>query len=273
MTREDQTAVNELKPLAPANSPDFHPGSDFVRSDELPTPAPSGAVPLELDSPAPLPSPTPSAVPTLAEPDELAALDSAALNEEPKAPAKPEKRKKERIEADEEVRTIDEIETIDQDSQAIWGQFGLVRALNYDGAFVYYPAAGFRYGITLGRMLFVSRAKAQDTLTLELSAMAFRITGYLSDDTIDSYTVASGVASLRYTILTSDLMGIFAYAGYNPRRVIANSGDVRDQATGNLQQPQAAAGLGVIFRLGPGWEARIEGGVDTLIAMGIGLRF
>ncbi len=269
---EERVAIDELKEFAPSSAVTAPQPSDFSRSDELPlvTPTPSAtpSVEAELENQS-------APLPTLSEKDELDELDSAQLNEEPEE--KPENSKKyERIQSEDEVRTIDDIESMDQENQALWGQFGMIRALNYNGEFVYYPAGGLKYGITLGRMLFVSKAKVQDTLTLELSAMMFRVQGYYTEETLDSYTVGSGVASLRYTVLMSENLGFFVYGGYNPRRVITSGdegGAVHDNAMSNLGQPQVAAGVGLVFRLGPGWEARIDAGLDTLVAMGVGIRF
>jgi hypothetical protein len=158
---------------------------------------------------------------------------------------------------------------IERHHQQISGEFGFLRNNSVGGSTGggYYIAGGFRYGLTVGRMLFVKRANAQDSITLEGGAFIYKI---LAENN-DAYTVVSFIPTLRYNIVLSDNFGIFFYGGAMINRVAAAT-NATDAGLESLTSILPAGGGGLIFQLGPNWDVRVDAGIDMLSA-GLMLRF
>ena len=174
--------------------------------------------------------------------------------------------------------SIEEADPIDRDHHALTMQLGFLHNLNSEEKPVYFTGIGLRYGLTLGRMLLLSRPKLQDSLTLEGSAFLYKIANYTQDD--DAYTVMPLIGTVRYTVMTSDHFGFFFYGGIGKNLVtptaFPENADAdaltQGEAVEILTRPVTAAGAGLLFKLGPGWEIRADVGLD-MIATGLMLRF
>ncbi len=260
---------------------------DFFRSDDMtpPAPSPSAAPQPEIpDAPAPVASPpaeeekrAPAEEPLPDTEEYDAELDAGSS---PSPNGKPSDRIAGRVsrnEDDEEVYDpsalqIEEVDPIDINRHALAGQFGFFKNLTSAGLPTYFTGGGVRYGLTLGKMILLSRPKLQDDFTIEGGIFMYRINGYANET--DSFSVLPLVATARYTIHTSENFAIFFYGGVmkNQASNTGPEGDTTADSLATLRTPVTSAGGGMIFRLGPGWEARADLGMD-MIAMGLVVRF
>ena len=255
---------------------------DFFRSDDLPIPLPSS-------SPNPVPEPALSNAPPLQpeartpaeEPlpktDEYDAELDTGSSPAPDGTAADASERTVSHESDDDAVDpsavqIEEVEPIDIHRHAVSVQFGFLKNLTAAGLPTNYAGAGIRYGFTLGKMLLLSKPKLQDAFAIEAGIFSYRINGYI--DPNDSFSVVPIVVTARYTIHTSESFALFFYGGVMQNRVSISGAALpsSDASLATLQTPVTAGGGGMIFRLGPGWEARADIGMD-MIAMGLVLRF
>ncbi|MCM2322316.1 MAG: hypothetical protein NDJ90_03545 [Oligoflexia bacterium] len=138
----------------------------------------------------------------------------------------------------------------------------------------YFTGAGLRYGITVKKLLFLHSAESQDSLALEGGIFNYNITGYVEAQ--DSFMVLSPTGALRYNIYFRDDFGIFFYGGLAYHYATATS-DIPSAAEAAetallLSGITPALGAGLVFRVGPNWDARIDAGLD-IVGLSLMLRF
>jgi hypothetical protein len=165
--------------------------------------------------------------------------------------------------------TVDEVNSLDPNLQWLTASFGFFRNYGADGQSAYFTGGGLRYAVTLGKSLFLRRAHAQDSLALEAGAFYYKILNFQGNN--DSYAVVPLIGTLRYNILFGENFGIFFYGGIMQNNVTSVVGGNED-AKAVLSSVFPAAGAGILFRVGPSWDARVDLGIES-IGLGLVLRF
>lgn len=152
-----------------------------------------------------------------------------------------------------------------------WISAGLayLRGVNADGQPYYFSTGSLRYGLNLGRRVFVKSSKVQDSLTLETGFYLYKAINFAADG--DAYTVLSVPGTLRYNLMYGENFGIFLYGGVLQGLVLSATAST-DAALGALGATQIAAGGGLLFQLGPSWYTRLDLGIDN-VGMALVLRF
>lgn len=165
--------------------------------------------------------------------------------------------------------TIDEVTPLDPNHQWLTASFGY-----FNNAGSLFAGGGLRYGLSLGKMIFLRRAHVQDSIVVEGGAFFYKIINFQSEG--DSYSVLPLVGTVRYNILFGENFGIFFYGGVVQNIVTQASGGANStntpQVAAALQSVLPAAGGGLLFRVGPNWDARVDLGYD-MIGLGLVLRF
>ncbi|MGK5085199.1 hypothetical protein WDW37_18070 [Bdellovibrionota bacterium FG-1] len=161
---------------------------------------------------------------------------------------------------------IEETNPLDPNTHWLTGGVGYLRNGAPDGTSAFYLSGGLRYGLTLGKMIFLRRAKAQDSIVAEAGLFFYRIIGFQKDT--ESYDVMPLLGTARYNIQFSENFAIFFYGGVVQNRVIRTNGDNAHL----LSMTFPTAGGGFLFRVGPNWDARVDLGYDTA-TLGLVLRF
>ncbi|MBI3533874.1 MAG: hypothetical protein HY072_00085, partial [Deltaproteobacteria bacterium] len=88
---------------------------------------------------------------------------------------------------------------------------------------------------------------------------------------LNAYTLVPAIGDLRYTIHIGEGFNVFFYGGISRGFVISTAqGDSDVIKSFSVFQP--AVGGGIIFRVGPNWEVRVNLGYD-MVGGGILLRF
>ena len=147
--------------------------------------------------------------------------------------------------------------------------FETCKTAEQEGWMCQYEGGGVRYGLSLGRMVFLRRAHVQDSIAVEAGAFFYKIINFQSQG--DSYSVLPLVGTVRYNVLFGENFGIFFYGGVVQNTVTqVSAGDPDVQAS--LQRVLPAAGGGLLFRVGPNWNARADLGYD-MVGLGLTLRF
>jgi len=167
--------------------------------------------------------------------------------------------------------SVEEVNPLDPNSQWLTAGFGYLTNYGASPAFQYYKAGGVRYGITLGQMLFLKRPHVQDSLVLEAGAYFYKAINVVGPSANDAYNVVPIIGTLRYNLLFGENFGIFIYGGLMKNFVV--SSNMPDPTVlVNLASTLPAAGGGLLFRVGPGWDLRADLGFD-FIGMSLLLRF
>jgi hypothetical protein len=166
-------------------------------------------------------------------------------------------------------QTIEEAYPIDPSTHWITGGFGFFRDNAGPAGSGYFAGGGIRYGFTLGRMLIMKRAQIQDALVVEGGIFYYKILNFVAQN--DAYAVLPLILTARYDLLFGENLGLFFYAGLMHNSVTSSSGANPDVVTA-LGSTLPAAGTGVLFRVGPSWDARLDVGFDV-IGAGLVLRF
>jgi hypothetical protein len=78
-------------------------------------------------------------------------------------------------------------------------------------------------------------------------------------------------ATLRYTLRPNVDFGAFVYAGLN-KNFVGSSVNATDAGKDQLSSILPAVGIGLLFRVGPSWYMRVDGGLD-IIALSLSLHF
>ncbi|HTL12998.1 MAG TPA: hypothetical protein VL588_10945 [Bdellovibrionota bacterium] len=172
-----------------------------------------------------------------------------------------------RDDSDLENLAADEVKPMDPDSQWLTGEFGMFKNTGSIGGTDTYVGGGARYGLTLGKMIFLASNKAQDALAVEAGAFLYKILGTSSE----TFTVMPVTVTGRYHINVTADLGLFFYFGINMNLVIENTGGTQNELT-SLATTLPAGGGGITFRIGPKWHIRADIGID-MIGAGLMLRF
>lgn len=174
---------------------------------------------------------------------------------------------------DEQTRfgmTVEEVTPLDPNNQWLSACFGY-----FNNGGNYFAGAGARYGLSLGKMIFLRKAHLQDSLAVEGGVFFYKILGYTAPgataDPSSAYSVLPFEATARYNVLFGENFGIFFYGGMM-QNIVTNvsGGDATTQAS--LQTILPAVGTGLLFRVGPSWETRVDLGYE-MISLGLMLRF
>lgn len=167
-------------------------------------------------------------------------------------------------ESDYEVddpEVIDDNRPFDRLKHSISAEMGLFKSETALGTPAYFTGLGVRYGLTLARMILFRRSSVQDSFVVEGGLFTYSLANYQIP--ADSYTVMPMVGTLRYNVFLNETIGIQLYGGISRNMVLAST-DATDEALARLAKVTPAAGGGLIFKLGPHWDARVEGGVDMI---------
>ena len=165
--------------------------------------------------------------------------------------------------------TVDEVFPIDTNRNWVTVEFAYLANYAAQSGFSYYSGGGLRYGLTLGKMIFLDHPHVQDSFAIEGSFFLYKILNYLNAG--DAYTVVPLMATARYTIQFGESFGFFLYGGLVKSIVtsaVASTGPGLD----SLNSILPAVGAGFLFGIGPHWDLRMDLGLDTLGA-GLVLRF
>jgi hypothetical protein len=165
--------------------------------------------------------------------------------------------------------TVDEVFPLDMNNFWLTAQFAFLRNNGNQGGSSYYAGGGLRYAITLGRMLMLRTSGIQDSLSVEGGLFYYKILNFLVSN--DAYNVIPMVFTGRYTINLGEGFGLFFYGGMVHNRAMASS-QATDEGLALLGTSLPAGGGGLIFRVGPNWDARVDLGID-MIGTGLMLRF
>ncbi len=163
---------------------------------------------------------------------------------------------------------IEEVEPFDYYYNNLTGSLGYYKNFDAYGAAGYYVGFGLKYGITIGKTIFLRSHDTQDSLVLEGGVSYYRILGLATGD--DAYLVVPLTGTVRYNIHYSKGFGIFFYGGITQNFVKASVGDL--DTYNALSSTLISAGGGIIFQIGPGWFARFDAGLDMFLA-GLMLKF
>ena len=175
---------------------------------------------------------------------------------------------------------VEELKILDPNRQWLTAGFGFL-VNNFPD---YFLAGGVSYGLTLKKMVFLKRPYLQDSLALETGLYLYKIIA----EQLDTYTITPAIVTLRYNMQIGEGFSLFAYGGFMTNFLVGSSqggASDTDFAT-NLNalssfksdegafpyQPTPAVGIGMLFSVGPNWDARFDVGFDH-IGAGLVLRF
>lgn len=248
------TAIEKISDLVPP-TPTAQDQSDL---DELENQA-------GLNQAAPNASPSPDPVPTY-DPDLDSANPVESDTEETEENKKPDPVGEVDLGEDTDNQfglTLEETRPIDHFNHWVTAGFGFVRNNGppAKGGSYWFSSGNLRYGLTVGKMLFLDKINLQDSITVETGFYLYKSINFAVQG--DAYTILSLPLVIRYNLLFSEKFGVFVYAGFNYNRVISNAtgnGEVQAALTNVLP----SGGGGLLFQLGPSWYTRVDLGIDTI---------
>lgn len=246
-------------PKAEGNDPELDSLLGQMDKGPEPEPAPSDAVPELTSQTQELPA------------DQESAPDKAPATEQEEPPAPQFEEAEQEDEGEETLlgAAVEELQLLDPHKQWMTLGFG---ALQNSGS--YFAGGGLRYGFTFKRLLWLRRNTIQDTLAAEFGFYYYKILNLVTEN--DSYTVVPTVATLRYNMQFYENFAIFLYGGLVKNFASATSElpskDTADFNAGELSKFFPAIGAGLLFRVGPNWDARVDVGTD-IVGLGLMLRF
>jgi hypothetical protein len=247
-------------PPAPEAVPSTPP--ENLPPPEAPLPAPEAAAP---PAPAPSPDSFDSELDAGTSPPPKGAPEVATESAEAKEP-----------ETGDDLSSVmvEEKRLPQHDSNFISAGVGVY--MNYNngsgtGGVSFYTPGGFiGYSHILKQSVFLKGGKGPaDDLAVEGSAGYYKILTLVNSG--DSYTVVPLKGDLRYTVMISDDFGIFGYGGLE-QNVVAATVAPTQTAQQSLNSLVPAVGLGLLFRAGPSWYVRLDGGYDGA-GLSLALRF
>ena len=163
-------------------------------------------------------------------------------------------------ELDETGMSVEEVTPLQPNPHSMTGSFGFFR--NGEGSS--FPAGGARVSFRLNKLLFFSKPLLQDELSAEVGLFLYKAIFTQND----VFTVFPLIFTGRYTVHTSEDLSLFLYGGVM-KNIAIPAGTVYTIETYNsLVALIHAVGAGLLFRIGPSWEARVDIGYDML---GLGL--
>lgn len=160
---------------------------------------------------------------------------------------------------------VEEPKPFDPFHQWISAGGGVMANFDTGGGLTYYMGGGARYGVSVGKGVFINSPRIQDSIVLEAGASVYSITGYANADSVDSYMVLPVTGALRYNFQFSENFGLFLYGGVMKNFVVAATSPDITGIT-NLNSLVPAGGLGAYLQIGPGWHLRADLGYDTFAA-------
>ena len=163
---------------------------------------------------------------------------------------------------------IEQVKPFETDSQLLSAQVGFLRNSNADGTFGYFSGTGFRYGVNIARMIFLSNSKTQDSFALEGGLFVYKLLNWETAN--DAYTAIPLHLTVRYNVVFEKTFGLFFYLGVLRNEVVG--GSASETALSLLRNTQPAGGMGLMFQMGPKWFIRMDLGFDLATA-GLSLRF
>ena len=168
--------------------------------------------------------------------------------------------------------TLDDVVPLDPHTQWLSAELGFLNnnipaTTGGTSGSGYFPGGGFRYGVSIAKMVFLKKATIQDSITPEVGVFFYKLLGQSND----AYAVMPLIGTLRYNIIFSQNFGFFLYGGVVQNVVLSASSPVTGAVSG-LSSFLPAAGGGILFRVGPSWYTRLDAGIDT-IGLGLVLRF
>ncbi len=163
----------------------------------------------------------------------------------------------------------EEIFPIEHHTHSLAVQIAFLKNFDSTGAVIYPKGVTFRYGLTFGRMVFIRKPRMQDALTGEFGVSSSKLQPYRGGS--ESYTLLPMFLNLQYRIAFSQSLSLFIYGGSTKSRVLYSS-EALDEDTQMLSQWIMNYGVGLNFRMGPNWDARVDLGVDQ-VAFGLGIKF
>ncbi len=167
--------------------------------------------------------------------------------------------------------TVEQMELMDLNRSWLTAGFGYVRNNGPPGSGGSYlfTSGNLRYGYTIGKLVFLDKARIQDSLTVDGGIYVYKELNFETQG--DSYTVLSFSAALRYNILFSKTFGIFLQLGILQNNVISATLSESDGLAA-LNSIVPIAGTGLLFEMGPSWFIRTDLGYDS-IGVNLVLRF
>jgi len=134
----------------------------------------------------------------------------------------------------------------------------------------YTPGGFLLYSRILKQNIYFKGGKgAADDLSFDAWMGYYKILTLINSG--DSYTVIPLKASARYTVMFSDDFGVFAYGGLE-QNVVAATTNPDANAQKGLSSTIPAVGVGAIFRAGPSWYVRFDGGYEG-VDLSLAIRF
>jgi hypothetical protein len=186
-----------------------------------------------------------------------------------------------------DVREIDELKDITAEELVIldreknWLGFGYdifrqngAGTSSYAG---YFGGFDLKYARTIKQLIYLKKKDIQDSFAIEGSLGYYKVLNFVGSQTNDSYTVIPFTLTGRYNVNFGQDITLFAYVGLNKNILLASSQGGADPGSFSTAQSQLnsvlpAVGIGMLFRIGPGWYIRFDGGLDQ-IGLGMTLRY
>lgn len=291
-TAEDQKDMAELeKPLEPELEVSPAPSAESEEKKTPPEPAPElSPEPTVEPSPGPEQDLEPVTPPA---PEPSPEVPEAVLEPtEPQGPLPPpEARAEEEAVTDQDDLdmlgiAVEELPIFDPNKHALTLGFGFISiggagsGLTYSSGdqeveSIYVSAGGLRYAYTWKDRVWLRTAKAQDSLALELGLYYYKALNVTTTEG-DAYTVVPIVGTARYNVALSENFSIFGYLGLMHSFASAST-DIPDEPTAKnnaiaLSSTVPALGVGLMYRVGPNWFARVDAGLD-IVGLSLVLRF
>jgi hypothetical protein len=166
---------------------------------------------------------------------------------------------------------IDEVVPLDPHRHWVSPVFGFLTAggLTTRGMFT---GGGVRYGYTVAKMVFLKRARLQDSFTPEAGIYVYKALFNISASASPpAYTVLPLSLSLRYNLTFSSQFTFFAQLGAM-MNIVTSAINADSTLTSNFQALIPVFGVGGFYTIGPNWLMRFDMGYD-FIGAGIVLKF
>ncbi len=163
--------------------------------------------------------------------------------------------------------TAEEVNQIERTNHGASLQLGFFRNGTPQGQSQYFKGGGLRYGYTPAKMMLLRLPQVQDSITLEGGAFFYKVLAKNND----GYSVLAFNTTVRYNIILNEDYGVFFYGGLTRNQVTSSAQGREDMLTA-LSSSFPAGGGGLLFRIGPHWEARLDIGIDMMTG-GLMLRF
>ena len=141
----------------------------------------------------------------------------------------------------------------------------------------YFGGFDMKYGRTIKSLIYLKKKDIQDSFVIEGALGYYRVLNFVGTFTNDAYSVLPITLTARYNVVFGQDITIFGYVGINKNFLLTSSQGSADPGSFQTAQNQLgsvlpAVGIGMLFRIGPGWYIRFDGGLDQ-IGLGLTLRY